>query len=204
MRDPLSAAILAGGNSMRMQEDKAFLKFRDRSFVELIYDEMSKVASDVLVIVSQNGAPRFRRVLGESARIVQDSYSLRNPMGGMLSACSEVKSEHVAFIACDLPLVRSEVVSRLLDRALGHSAAVPRWKNGDLEPLCAVYNVEDTKRAGLKAMEANLIGCRNLISFLSDVVYVSTNELHDVDPDLRSFLNINSKKDLAELSRMKE
>lgn len=204
MCDLLSAAILAGGNSTRMQRDKAFLTFRNRSFVELIYAEVSKVASDVLVVVGQKETRRFRHLLGEDAKVIQDSYRLGNPMGGILSACLELKGEYVVFIACDLPLVRSELVSRLFDLALGHSAAVPKWKNGDLEPLCAVYNVEDAERAGLKALGANMIGCKNLISFLSDVVYVNTQDLRDVDPDLRSFKNVNSKKELAELSKMKE
>ena len=187
-----------------MRRDKAFLTFGNRSFVELIYDEVSKVTSDVLVVVGQKETRMFRQLLGESAKVIQDSYGLRNPMGGMLSACSELKRDYVVFIACDLPLIRSELVSRLFDLALGHSAAVPKWKNGDLEPLCAVYKVEETKRAGLKAVGANTIGCRNLISFLSDVIYVNVQDLHDVDPDLRSFMNVNSKKDLVELSKMKE
>lgn len=195
----LSAAILAGGDSTRMRRDKAFLKYGNRSFLELVFNEVSKVAPVVLVVVGPKETPRFRRLLGGGARIVQDRYRLDNPMGGMLTACTELKGGYVVFLACDLPLVRSEVVSRLFELAIGHSAAIPRWKNGDIEPLCAVYNVEETRQAGLEALDAGVIGCRNLVSFLGDVLYVSTEDLRDVDPDLRSFTNVNSKKELAAL-----
>ncbi|MDG6934982.1 MAG: molybdenum cofactor guanylyltransferase [Nitrososphaerota archaeon] len=199
MADSLSVVILAGGSSKRMRADKAFLKINGRTFIRTIYEEASKISEDILVVIGSKPTKRFRRVLGSDATIIKDTFNLDNPMGGMLSALEKVKNDYVAFIACDLPLVKSELIKKLFSLAYGHSAAVPRWSNGTVEPLCAVYQTSQARQAGMKALDANLIGCQNLISFLADVLFVDTQMLRGVDPDLRSFMNINSAEDLEKL-----
>lgn len=199
MTEALSVAILAGGKSSRMNQDKAFLQYKGKAFVDLIFNEMKKVSTDVKVVIGKKDKARFQDILGSNADIVNDIFDLDNPMGGMMTACSLLDKGYVAFIACDLPLVRSELVFGLYQRALGHSAAIPRWNDGHIEPLCAVYNVEQTRKAGDTALKAGKIGCKNLISYLKDVVFIDTEELRRYDPQLVSFLNINSAKDLAML-----
>jgi molybdopterin-guanine dinucleotide biosynthesis protein A len=195
----LSAAILAGGRSVRMGTDKAFLLYKGRPFVSVIADELLKVSSDVFVVVGDKDRSSFSKIVDPRAKVIADSYALANPMGGMLSTFRLVSNEYAAFVACDTPLMKSEVVEFLHQAAKGHSAAIPRWDNGDIEPLCAVYNVHEAEAAGLKALSEGRVGGRYLISGLQDAVFVPVESLRRFDRDLAFLKNINYREDLMDL-----
>lgn len=194
---------MAGGRSRRMGRDKAFLTLGGKPFVSVISLEMSGLTDDVLVVIGRKRARQFRRVLDRRVRIVRDEYKLDNPMGGMLSACGKARHRYLGVLADDMPLAKSGVILSLYRAAHGHSAAIPRWENGDLEPLCAVYRVREAERAGLGALEEGKIGGRSLISYLPDAIYVPVESLRAVDPGLSSLTNVNSREDMARLVRIK-
>lgn len=198
----ISAAVLAGGKSSRMGEDKAFLTLRGVPFVRMITDELKKTAGDVSVVIGKKERKRFESVVDSDIRIISDKYDLGNPMGGMLSACEQVRESYCAFVGCDTPLLKAGVIEYLARRAIGHSAALPIWETGDIEPLCSIYDVKETERAGLQALQAGKIGCKNLISYLGDPVYVEVNTLKPMDPTLVSFNNINLREDYEELKNL--
>jgi molybdenum cofactor guanylyltransferase len=198
----LSIAILAGGKSRRMGLDKAFLPLGERPFVSIISEEMMKISSDIVVAVGTKSERRFRSVLDKRVRVVRDSYETGTPVGGLLSSLDYVKNSYSAILACDLPLVMCQIISFLYDRARGHSAAVPirdeendNGKHGMIEPLCAVYNVVETKAAALRAIKEGRVSCRDVVACLPDVCYVSLSELKRLDVSLTSLLNVNSKND---------
>jgi len=197
--ESMAVAILAGGRSTRMKRDKAFLRFQGRSFLELIYDEVSRISTHVIVIVGEKDGGKFKQILGRNAGIIKDVSFIGAPLGGMLTASSELTEDYVGFVACDLPFVRSELILELYHIAKGHSAAVPRWKDGRLEPLCAVYRREEVGTAAMSALNNGRVGCKDMISLLKDVIYVDVEDMRSVDPDLRSFLNFNTRKDLFKL-----
>jgi molybdopterin-guanine dinucleotide biosynthesis protein A len=196
---PISAVVLAGGKAQRMRSDKAFLSYRGKSFVRTITDEMLKISDDVVVVIGKKDASQFATIMDKRVKILNDAYCIENPMGGMLSACDHLRNKYAAFVACDTPMMKAEVIRYVGDRAIGHSAAVPIWGNGDMEPLCSVYNVNETKEAGVQALSKAKIGCRHLLSFMKDVKYVSVEEIKKVDPDLVSLRNINTVHDLQYL-----
>jgi molybdopterin-guanine dinucleotide biosynthesis protein A len=199
MTESLAVAILAGGRSTRMKKDKAFLRFQGQTFLELIYNEMSRISQRVLVLVGNKDTKKFKNVLGPNASIINDSFPIGTPVGGMLTASSALSEDYVGFIACDLPFVRSELILKLYHIAKGHSAAIPRWENGGLEPLCAVYRREEVEHAANAALHRGMVSCKDVISLLNDVVYVDVEDARSVDPELRSFLNINSRRELSNL-----
>ena len=191
----LSVVVLAGGQSSRMGRDKAFLALRGRPFIAMITDEMLKLSDDVLVMIGDKRAEGFRAVLDGRVRVAPDGTFLTNPMGGMLSAFPLLAHGYAAFLACDTPFVRAGVVEYLGRSAMGHDAAVPRWEDGRIEPLCAVYSVAKAKEAGAKALAGSRWGCRELIGFLNDVSYIDVGALRSIDPALVSFRNVNSPEE---------
>lgn len=199
----ISVAVLAGGRSQRMGFDKAFLEYEGMTFIERITEEMLKISNEILVVIGHKKREEFESVLADRVIIINDEYEIDNPVGGILSACGYLSSPYAAFLACDLPLLKMGVIRFLYESALTHSAAIPMWENGDIEPLCAVYSVHEVETAGREAIRRQKIGCRNLISFLSDVRYVSTSVLRGYDPELLSFLNINDKVAYEQLRKLR-
>ncbi|MEM3803873.1 MAG: molybdenum cofactor guanylyltransferase [Conexivisphaerales archaeon] len=200
----LAAAVLAGGSSSRMGEDKAFLRLKDSFFIELVVKQMKEAAKRIVAVVGEKDPKRFQQVLGEGIQVIQDTYRLGNPMGGMLTAFEHLsrENEYVAVVACDLPFVKKEVIWRIYDKARGHDAAVPKWPNGNLEPLCAVYSAEKGLEVGKRLLERRMIGCKELVRSLKDVKYIPVEELRDVDSELMSFRNINTKEDFEALLKL--
>ncbi len=195
----LSIIVLAGGRNTRMGSDKAFLTYKDRPFISLISEEASRVSRNVLIVIGEKERSMFQSVLTGSVRIVNDAHDVGTPLGGMLTAFDHLQSEYAAVLACDSPLVKSDVIRFLFDSAVSHSAAIPLWESGQIEPLCSVYHVQQAKKATLKAIQDGRPGCKNMISFLPDVNYVPVLRLRAFDPALTSLLNINTPQDLLEL-----
>lgn len=202
----LSVVILAGGKSNRMGSDKAFLKYNGQPFIEIISNEMLKISADVMVMVGRKEKKQFQSVVDKLVKVVEDEYYIENPMGGMISAIPHLSNPYVSFLACDTPLMKCNVIELLAEKARNHSAAVVTWdsadKNRSSEPLSGVYNVQEIRAASTEAIKKGLIGCKKLISLLSDVNYVDIMELRKIDPLLTSLINVNSKSDLEQLNKV--
>lgn len=184
--------ILAGGHSRRFGEPKAFFQFEDRNLIEHVVRPLN--ASE-LVISCRTGEGELADLFPR-ARVVRDRGSVKGPMAGLLRALPLVRSEYVVVLPCDSPRLRPEVIGLLVERARGRSAAVPRWPAGHIEPLTAVYRTREMEEAVQSAWENGEMKLSRAIDRLSDVVYVPTEEIGEVDPDLDSFTNINVPSDL--------
>ena len=202
----MSVIILAGGRSRRMGSDKAFLLYRGRPFVSIIAQEMSKISNEIIVPIGKKDRREFESILRDDhTLIINDEYDFGTPMSGMLTAFNYITNQYAAVVACDLPLVKSEVISLLYSRASNHSGAVPKWpENGKprvrddesrIEPLCAVYNVSQARQATWEALKTGTVGCRHMVSLLADVRYVDVTELEVLDEALDSLTNINTIDD---------
>lgn len=202
----MSAIILAGGRSRRMGSDKAFLLYKGHPFVSIVAQEMSKISNEIIVPIGKKDRREFESILRDDhTLIINDEYDLGTPLSGMLTALNYVTNQYAAVVACDLPLVKSEVVSLLYRRASNHSGAVPKWPENRklrvrddesrIEPLCAVYNVSQARQASWEALKRGTVGCRHMLSLLVDVCYVNVTELEALDDELDSLTNINTLDD---------
>ena len=203
-KDLLSAVVLAGGKSTRMGTDKAFLPYNQKSFIALIAEELLKVTDDIVLTIGEKDKKVFESVLGNDRKIklVQDIQYLENPLGGMISAFESVQGKYAMVVACDSPLIRIDLVKYLYSEALDHSAAIPVWNELEpfnCEPLCGVYNVRESKTGILRAIKLESMGCKRMLSYLSDVRYIPVSDLRRFDPGLVSLLNVNTQRDYEEM-----
>ncbi len=182
-----------------MQSDKAFLPYGGISFIARIAAEASKVSDRVLVVIGDKEKGRFEAHLGTGVTILRDSYHLEAPIGGMLTAFEKLGDGFAAVVGCDSPLIRGEVLGLIFSCAVGHSAAVPLWDSGKVEPLCAVYEASEAREASVKAVAKGKLKCRDMIALLRDVNYVPVSRLRGLDPTLGSLANINTPADLEAL-----
>jgi molybdopterin-guanine dinucleotide biosynthesis protein A len=203
----ISAIVLAGGKSTRMGKDKAFLEYDPSCFIDRISKEMLKLTNDLIVVIGKKDRLQFELVFGSlgsslagnAFRILNDKYELDNPLGGMLTGFEVARNQHASVVACDMPLVNHNVIGFLYNLGSGYECAVPMWENCDIEPLCAVYDARRSLEAGLSAVKDGKIGPKHLVSYLQKVNYVPVSQLRNLDPELRSLLNINSPKEYEDL-----
>jgi molybdopterin-guanine dinucleotide biosynthesis protein A len=186
MRSGCSLVILAGGRSHRMGHDKATLPAGDGTLIECLARRLAPVV-DETIIAGGSGNTAF-----DGARLVADRQPGLGPLSGILAGLAAAKRRFVWVVACDLPDVEPALGGLLLALAGDYEAVVPR-PDQEPEGVCAIYVRELAPR-----IEALLeAGQRSVKSLLdrSTVRYVASDELRAVDPQLRSFRNINTPAD---------
>lgn len=185
----VSAAVMAGGKSRRMGRDKAWLDLGDgRPIVRRVIEVLREVADEVFVVANDE---RYRSL---GLRIVPDRFPEGGALGGIATGVGAAAHDRVLVAACDMPFLRPEVFRLLVERSEGHDAVVPRI-GGEFETLHALYS-----KACLAPMERALAARKmRVISFFGDVrvLTLDEDELKAVDPELRSFTNVNTPEELA-------
>lgn len=126
-------------------------------------------------------------------KVVGDEYPGAGPLGGILTGLNQVDSGYHYVAACDLPLLNPEVLRLLMKLAGGHEACVPSI-NGNLEPLCGVYHraCRPTFRQVISRGEDLSVHMALKLLALQEV---QEDQLREIDPDLKSFTNLNTLDD---------
>jgi len=198
-----SAVVLAGGFSKRFGQDKGLLKLAGKPIILHILDKMSTVVDEVLVVVSSKSQEKaYTCFLKQKAKIVIDKYETQNPLVGALTGFEKAQGKYSLLLPCDTPFVSSQIASFLLELCVNKDAVIPRWPNGHIEPLQAVYYTKSALNVADKALEDKKQNMRSMIASLKKVLYVSTLVLKQIDPKLMTFFNINTLKDLRKAEHM--
>jgi molybdenum cofactor guanylyltransferase len=189
-----AAAILAGGRSRRMGADKALLPLDGEPLLGHVIARLRPLVSEILIIGDNAGA--YRRF---GIPVVPDPRPDQGPLAAIRTALLSTAAPAVFCCACDMPFLEAALVDHLLGLvAPGVAAVVPRVR-GEPEPLCAVYTP-----AALPGIDAETAGGgRQIRGALARVStrYVDESELRACDPELRSFVNLNTPEDLARAIR---
>ncbi|OGD54474.1 hypothetical protein A3K80_08680 [Candidatus Bathyarchaeota archaeon RBG_13_38_9] len=189
--------ILAGGPSIRFGRNKALVRLNDKPLIEYIIDQSRKITDTIVVTISKNDSiEEFQKILPSDIDIIRDGEGLKSPLTGLISGLKKFSEGYVAIIACDMPFIKSEVLDLLFEKAIGFDLAIPRWPNGYLEPLHAVYEFNKTQQCLSQLKISNNTRVSDLIFMLESVNYLDISEIMKIDPSLRVFFNINSENEL--------
>ena len=187
-----SIAILCGGDSSRFGSDKTKVKFENRPLYRHVWDKLEGKSDDVFL----QTAPGDDYDLPTRTDLV----SGMGPLGGIYSALFHARHDWLFVVACDLPYLDSRIVDELLPRAGEDTEVViPRWDNGYLEPLTALYHssVNPTLEEVLEG------GTRKIADFYDHLEKVKKVPVEELTEDGKipsnCFFNLNKKKDLEGL-----
>ena len=192
-----SAVILAGGFSRRFGRDKGLVVLAGKPLILHVIDRVSKLVDEVLVVVSsEKQKNKFETIFEENAHLVIDKDDSQSPLVGAITGFETANTEYSLLLPCDTPLVSTQIVQFLLDMCTDRSAAIPRWPSGYIEPLQAVYRTESALTAAKRALKQGKMNMQSMIDNLRGVRYVSTMVLEQLEPELSTFFNVNTPKDL--------
>jgi molybdopterin-guanine dinucleotide biosynthesis protein A len=189
--EPLTVTILAGGRGSRLGGvDKAALDLNGQPLLEHVLTALAPLAREIVVVANDD------RLTGDSRlRVIRDPEPHAGVLPALLAALDTATSDLMLLVACDMPFVNRALVERLIELASDHDVVMPKV-DGYEQPMHAIYRVEPTRAAVRAALER---GDRRMISFLADVRTRSVEEaeIRSLDPELRSFFNVNTPDDLA-------
>ncbi len=199
---PYSALILAGGMGRRLgYREKALIDINGKTLIALIIERLEKVVDSIIISVRDRAQGELlKAALSREYRFAYDIHKNTGPMSGILFGLSSCEDEYCFIAACDMPFINENVVRLLFRRSENFDAAIPRWEDGFLEPLHAVYRcvpmIHETKKA-IERGETIILAP----VFKMKVNYVPMDDVRKLDPDLRTFININTIDDIQKLSR---
>lgn len=195
-RLPITAAVLAGGRSMRMGVDKTLLDVDGEPLVTRVTEAVLHVCEEAVVVTNRPEALEGAG-LPQAVRVLRDEVAYQGPLGGLVTAMAAAGTGWVFAVAADMPWLDPAVIRALWDMSEGADVVVPVSPEG-LEPLLALYRVESCLPAARDVLSS---GRRRLVAMFPSlsVREVPIERLRGVDPDLRSLVNVNTPEDLAEV-----
>jgi len=202
------ALVLAGGAGSRLgMVNKAFLNFAGEPLLVKVVNQALKVADRVVVSISKQAQPeRYLEVLPGKVELVKDEREGLGPLEGLRQGMRKLDSQGVSFslaLACDLPFLNPQVLRFLLEEAerLKAEALIPQWPNGFKETLHSVYQPHVFWRAAEEALTAGERLILDAVKRLNRIFFLPVEKLKPLDPELSTFTNINTFKDLEEALR---
>lgn len=189
----ISAAILAGGASRRMGRNKALLPFRGRPLIARIHEIVQDLCEDVFLVTNDPGPYDFL-----PCPKIPDRVPGKGPISGVDAALRHSRHPHVLVVGCDTPFLSPSLLERLAGETAGADLVIPIGPRGP-EPLCAIYGKGCIPRIG----ESILKGEFSLVALAGKVLTreISREEVASVDPEFRSFLNVNTPEDCRVLAQ---
>ena len=189
--DKFSVVILAGGFGRRLGRDKATCPVAGRPLLHWTALAAAEATDDIVVVRRED--QEFLTAMGAPWREVCDRRPERGPLAGLEAALEQVAHDAAVLIACDMPLVRAEVLAAVAEAARGAEIAMP-VAGGYAQPLLAAYrrSVAPHVRALLDDGEGRLRALLPLV----DHVLIAEEDLRLRDPQLESLTNVNRIEDL--------
>jgi len=193
----IAGTIIAGGPAKRLGGvAKPFLTGGGRSIAERQLGSLRAAGLSRVFVVANDAAPWTALGVG----VVPDLVGGAGPLGGVHAALSAADDcDAVICVAGDLPFVAPALVGALRDRAPAAEVVAPKTARG-IEPLCARY-----ARGLLADVDARVRRGELAVHELLErraVDWITVAELAALDPDGRSFFNVNTPEDLARAEAM--
>ncbi len=173
--------MLAGGDSRRMNEDKALLPVGKGTLIEYVLNQLEEHFGETLVSVSESDKFKFL-----NQKLVVDEIQGFGPLMGIKSALAVSQNEKNFVIGCDIPKIPSKILNKILFKGQNFDIVVPVSPSGRKEPLFAVYS-----KSILPQMEGLI---KNNIHSLLPLFDMCRTDY--VKLDINSLLkNLNTKED---------
>jgi molybdopterin-guanine dinucleotide biosynthesis protein A len=180
-----------------MGRPKAELKFGATTLLERIVAELHQSFPEIVLVSSPAGLAQAAR-LGD-VRIVRDEREYEGPLPALALGLAAIRNDYAFACACDSPFLRADLASSLCGMLEQYDAVVPEIA-GLVQPLHAVYR----KRCVVAINSMIAMGEARLAQIVEAVSVrkVGEQELRALDPDLLSFVNLNTPEDYQRALRL--
>jgi molybdopterin-guanine dinucleotide biosynthesis protein A len=185
---PITGVILSGGKSLRMGEDKAFIRIEGTPIIERILLLFQGLFEEVIIITSQKDHYQYSGV-----NVYEDLIPNLGALGGLYTGIARSSFPYSFVVACDMPFLNRAVIEHLTERTGDFDVIIPKTEDG-LQPLHALYSKECLTAIGeiLKKKKSRIIDLFPLVR----VNIVEEKGFHSLDPKRLSFINLNTREDL--------
>jgi len=212
----LAIIILIGGKNIRFgNTSAAVLDVLGKPLILHQIETLSKFDEDVFLIAHSEyqinsyykkiNFPRDIKFVVDDTEILEDN-ELRTPMLGIYSGFKELDRlgfEKGFLLSGDMPLIKPKVIELMINRVKDYDCSIPRWNNGYLEPLFAIYPVKSTFKLAKNLIQENNYALNRILDVSLNIKYVSVEEsIKPLDQNLVSLINVNGPIDLEKVIKL--
>ena len=192
----MAAIILAGGKSIRMGENKAFIEVDGVPIISRIYSLFKELFEEVIIVTNQKDL--FKNL---DSKVYTDLLPDKGALGGLYTGIFFSSFQYSFCVACDMPFIRKALVQYLIKNTKDEDVIVPRTSDG-LQPLHAIYskNCLEPIRKIIEQGKYKIIDFYRLVR----VKIVEENDFLPLDPFRESFINVNTPEELLYIREGKE
>src|SRR5664279_5813628 len=189
----ITVAVLAGGASRRMGTNKSLVELDGKPLIQHVLACVRHLNAPVLLVT--NRPDQYSRF---QVAMVSDTVPGKGSMGGIYSALMNSTTRFTLCVACDMPFLNIDLLNYLLSLRTGFDAVVPMI-DGQPQGLHAVYH---RRCAGpiRELIDRNELRISGLFDHLR-IRLVGEAAIRIIDPELRSFTNLNTPEELARARR---
>jgi molybdopterin-guanine dinucleotide biosynthesis protein A len=192
VNSPMGCAILAGGKSSRMGQDKALLTYGDTCFIQKLCEELDCFEEKYIARGSHPDCVK------EDWMRVDDIYLERGPIGGIHAVLSTCTAEAIFFTSCDMPLLQRGLVEKICGFLEEETDAVIAVSaDGRIHPLCGVY-----RKSVSALLEQQILSGNNRLMKALEQLQVVYLKLDDKESPL--LWNINTREEYESLLSLKD
>jgi molybdopterin-guanine dinucleotide biosynthesis protein A len=189
---PCSGIILANEAPRHSDKDRtAFVEVGGRKVLDWLVDLLGPLFKEIIVVAQEPLA-----YMGWDVSIVRDGSHSPNALTGLHAGLFASGNPHALATTCDMPVLQPQIVQLLLDTTAPRWDAIVAATEAGIAPFPGVYS----KRC-VKLLETILaderLGLKTLIK-QAHCTTVSIDAVRALDPELISFLNIQSTEQLAQ------
>jgi len=212
----LAIVILIGGKNIRFgNESAAVLEVLGKPLILHQIETLSKFDEDVFLVANSEyqinsyykeiNFPRDINFIVDDTEIIGEP-DVRTPMLGIYSGFKELNNlgfEKGFLLSGDMPLIKPEVIELLIKEVEGYDCCLPRWNNGFLEPLFAIYPVKKTYELSKKTIQEKNYALNSIIDKTWNINYISVEEsIKPLDQNLVGLINVNGPIDLEKVIKL--
>jgi molybdopterin-guanine dinucleotide biosynthesis protein A len=194
----MTGTILAGGENRRIPLLKGHIEINGKKIIDSSVNLMRNLFGRA--VISTN-TPELYFYCG--APMIGDIINQRGPLTGIFSVLSNIKDDAIFVAACDMPFLNERLIRYMVDTYNNFNSGTNKWDavipvfEGKPQPLFGIYSknilgvIEERLNKGLKRL-------KDLLTEIN-VLYIKEEEVRQIDPEGRSFLNINTMEDLEKI-----
>lgn len=184
----MTGIILAGGKSRRMGFNKAFIDIGGRPIIHRTVGLFKELFDEIIMVANDPAGYEELNV-----PVIADMIKGAGSLGGIYTGLFHSVSEYNFVVACDMPFLDKEVISKVIKLSEGWNATVPFIMNR-YHPLHAVYSKKCIKPIE-EMIKSQDLRITNLFQKIK-VKRLEEKEWLSGEQILSSIDNINTKEDL--------
>ncbi len=193
MGSNLTGIILAGGKSIRMGRNKAFIEIAGTPIIQRIQTLFERLFDEIIIVTDQKEAfSNFR------AKIYPDLIPNQGALGGLYTGLFFSSFAFSFCVACDMPFLKESVIKYLMKNIEHSDVVVPKTIDG-LQPLHAIYS------KNCLGPITNIIALNKyrIVDFypMVKIKMIDEQEFLSLDPMRESFINVNTVEELGLISQ---